>query len=372
MRVHILFSIILLFFQIYSNANALELKISFIEDDYEICEDGDYVSIIARDGKHVNLYGERMPALPFMIFKYAIDCELDYVSSDVKVSKRLLKSNIKIKFNPKHIPVNVLLQPYKTTVEDSCVSKVYPESNFRYVYSSRWDNVNILHFVGCPFEYDAVNGNLYFIDSLTAVINLDKTNDGIHSVGECPDYILNTINNKAYCKTVDKSESAEDRINDKDKVDYLIVTNRDLQDAFGNLLKWKKRKGLKVAIVTIEDISNMYPGLSTPLQIKTFLYEKFRDCNLKYVLLGGDDKIIPSMKCYCKANGIEYDSMPVDLYYSCFGGAFDWDGNANGIFGEKDDNISLVSSIYLSRVPVRSRNDAVDYISKVIDYELNP
>lgn len=82
---------------------------------------------------------------------------------------------------------------------------------------------------------------------------------------------------------------------------------------------------------------------------------------MKYVLLGGDDTIVPKASCYVSAGGYTENEMPTDLFFACFGGNFDWDGNKNGIYGETTDGIDMSPSIYVTRIPIRTSTDVVAF-----------
>lgn len=120
----------------------------------------------------------------------------------------------------------------------------------------------------------------------------------------------------------------------------------------------------------MEDIEQMYTGISTQEKLKQCLYSLFKTRGLKYVLLGGDDSVVPVRYCKNKCSVYTEDKMPTDLYYACFAGRFDWDANGNGIYGEPSDSIDLMPSIYLSRLPIRTISEAENYSKNVVSYEM--
>lgn len=92
---------------------------------------------------------------------------------------------------------------------------------------------------------------------------------------------------------------------------------------------------------------------------------------VKYVLLAGDDLDVPVRGCY--AYGVNKDSsIPSDLYYGCFGKEFYWDKDGDKVYGEIEDNIDFYPSVYVSRAPIRSVDDAEVFINRTIEYETNP
>ena len=71
-----------------------------------------------------------------------------------------------------------------------------------------------------------------------------------------------------------------------DSIDYLLITNGDLSAGFEPLLEWKTRKGLKTAMITVDEISENYEGASIQLKIKQCLFDYYTNHGLKWVLLG--------------------------------------------------------------------------------------
>lgn len=158
-----------------------------------------------------------------------------------------------------------------------------------------------------------------------------------------------------------------------DPIDYVIITKRSLVSSFEPLLKWKRMKGLYSKIITMEDIESDYEGDGIQLKLKNCLYKLYRNNGLQYVLLGGDDTVVPVRGCYgdvVAGNTPTKDlTIPTDLYYACFGKNFEWDGNNNGIYGETDDNINLYPDIYVTRLPVRLPEHVTAFVDKLICYE---
>lgn len=253
----------------------------------------------------------------------------------------------------------------------------------------------MMTFKVMPFSYNAQNGSVC-ISRFTLNIQLspfvaEEENIELSTSTQelVKDNIIKTIENKELFNTFYPSTNQRKVLRSRNSIEeenpdyYLIITSEALQSSFANLLAWKKQKGLKGEIVTIEHIADSfnvdlnYNNL-TPLQVKTFLRNKYqrtrRVANDMYVLLGGGTQIIPTT--YCKApntgDNLSTESIPCDYYYSCFGGAFDWDGNGNGVIGEVGDNIDFSPYIYVSRIPLNSNSEISAFTTKVINYEQNP
>ena len=346
--------------------------ISFSLEDFSFEDDENgCVHILAPELEAV--YSEsNVPGLPLLSYSVAIDGNAMYLSSNPRYTKRLVKSNVTIAQSPIPIPTNssslsIPLLPCSYPLA------VYPSSNCQYAIASEWENVKILHFQICPFVYDAIEKNLYFIDRIDLDITIgDDNRISSRSSINTDSQVLRTL-----AKNVDEvdgilSKTIKAQVQDR-KVDYVIVTSNALKSAFEPLLKWKKAKGVYAEIATIENIKGRFSGYDTQFAIKCYLYELYHRNSLKYVLLGGDDTVVPVRGCFGRAT-VREDSVlvvltdtviPTDMYYACYGGDFTWDGNGNGVYGETTDNLNLSQSVYVSRVPVRTQTDVEAFVNKL-------
>ena len=163
-------------------------------------------------------------------------------------------------------------------------------------------------------------------------------------------------------------------------IKYLIITCDSLKNAFQELANWKTTKGVKAKIETVEDIYNTYTDSSSnQIKIKQCIYDYYQQ-GLEYVLLGGDENIVPIQGCFGKGKEAgKQDTtkdfhIPTDLFYSLFDGNFDWNADGDSIIGEIEDNVSFdfKSVVAISRIPISTPQEIEIVIHKTINYELNP
>ena len=107
--------------------------------------------------------------------------------------------------------------------------------------------------------------------------------------------------------------------------------------------------------------------------IKNRLHSKYYHNNVKYVLLGGDESVVPVQYCqgkYISGGVVQTEFVPTDLYYTnCSAIAPTWDYNGNGIIGEMGDEIGFIPNFYLTRIPVETTADVEKFTQKLIRYE---
>lgn len=169
-----------------------------------------------------------------------------------------------------------------------------------------------------------------------------------------------------------KTDTNADNDTDHDLIDYVVITSSGLKESFGPLIEWKRTKGVRARIITMEDISNDYEGNTVQLKIKKCIRDLYANNGLKYVLLGGDDTVVPVQGCYGKAGEALDMTIPTDLYYGCFSGDFNWDADGDGIYGENTDKVDLTPAVFVTRAPVRTASHVIAFVDKILRYEKTP
>jgi hypothetical protein len=155
---------------------------------------------------------------------------------------------------------------------------------------------------------------------------------------------------------------------------YYIITNKELAPGFEKLAAWKTRKELPTKIVTTDVIYSTFDGIDRQEKIRNFIGSIHR-CGAEYVLLGGDDSIVPVRIVY--QGGLDnptppqYDKPACDLYYSDLDGT--WDADGDNIYGElASDSVDLNPDICVGRISVESSEECAAFVDKVLTYERNP
>lgn len=245
----------------------------------------------------------------------------------------------------------------------------YPIKSVQIIDCKQYNQYKSITLQLSPFIYKT-SGELSFISKLSIIFHTDNQNTSTTSI------VNNSISKNILSQFVNSPNLIRptiDHVEFDENIDYLIITSQKLTLAFEKLRKWKTIKGVKTKVISTAQISNNYDGNSMQLKIKNCIKEHVTKNGVKWVLLGGDDTIIPVMGCYGRvpsSNGIVEDlTIPTDMFYACFNGAFDWNANGNDIIGEPDDDVVLIPDVYISRLPVRTAEHIKNYITKLINYE---
>ncbi len=161
--------------------------------------------------------------------------------------------------------------------------------------------------------------------------------------------------------------------------DYLIITATALTGAFAVLAQQRTTfSGMACAIETTETIAGTYAGRDLQEKIRACIQAYVQTKGTLFVVLGGDDTIVPDRNTHVTIGVYNETAMPTDLYYSGLDGTWD-DWNTNNIFGEADvngvndhDEGDLAPDVLVGRIPVRSEAQARAYIDKVCAFEAQP
>ena len=337
---------------------------SFNINDYSISENNGKLSIESYK-KLVSFSADiGKPRLPGYSLRILIPKDSNNIKIDVKYEKKLVYQNVKVKNNPTPTSSN---GARLFIHEDTLVSVLEPVDNRGVI---NYGKFKYLYLRMTPFIYDANNGNLYFVSKIT--INLPFFHNNPSSYSSLPN---------SYANIRSKIDNPEDLLgfypiteyanNTTTPVDYLILTCDSLVNSFQSLKEWKIRKGLHTEIVSVDSIYSIpeyYFTNDHASKIKLFLYDFIDEHQTKWVLLGGDDAIIPVVMHKVISSGAGMLGFtPTDMYYSCFT-PFDWPENPN-IPPFTDYSIDFNPSVYLSRLPVRSTYDVINYTTKLLRYE---
>lgn len=155
--------------------------------------------------------------------------------------------------------------------------------------------------------------------------------------------------------------------------DYVIITSAGLAGSFRTLAAHKTQTGYRTSIEMVEEIASLYSGRDDAEKIRQYLKDFYAGGG-KYVLLGGDETVVPIRYAY--SSDVDQPVSPsllqvADLYFADLTG--EWDRDGDGVWGEKtDDAPDLTPELLVGRLPLNTAEEVRNYIDKLIQYETNP
>jgi len=343
-----------------------------ITEDYKLEKRGSQDIIKLRNYNYKNELGK--PLLPVKIMSF-------YVPENRKVtSLKLLSSQEEIlpgTYDIKHLdkledccetPTKfAVLEPVeKDSVYQS--TNPYPENIIRMLDTDISGGHTIVTVEIFPFQYIPTEGKLIYHDEIEFELILDYEKEReMHSSNYITEFVRSFVQNSENVPVVNEVKFSTDS-------EYLIITSSDLVDEFEQLTSHKQTKGLTTEILTTDYIYTNYEGEDNPAKIRNAIIDYYENYGTVWVLLGGDENVIPIRYCYHLNSDIEIpiESQQIcDLYYSDKDG--EWDADGDGLYGElTDDHPSIYPEVFLGRIPLHQPSEIENWINKLIIYETNP
>jgi hypothetical protein len=194
--------------------------------------------------------------------------------------------------------------------------EVYPKNIVKVISEGYFDgSTRIVSLIVSPLQYLPLTGEVWFSNQITFTLdfkNCDKRslkptkrsskNQNIY------DQVLNKmVDNSGDISSYQVRHSKGGSLGKQSAVqsgplpayEYVVITSESLEPFFGSFVSWKKRKGIDIGIVTVEDIFNNYDtdhtsGITDSAgAIRQYLTDSWQHGGTVWVLLGGDDTVVP-------------------------------------------------------------------------------
>ncbi len=199
-----------------------------------------------------------------------------------------------------------------------------------------------------PIQIKTIDGELKLFSNIKYKINFTNTTNLINCNKYSKDLLYQISNialNNYYLKENINLYLNSPEYKNRDKINYLIITHQDYIKAADNISNWKKQLGYRTKIIKSVNWTS-----STIKQEITNLQQN-QDYDLDYILILGNINKIPSINILKEQYKTEYS----DLYYACFDGPNDYFPDAA-----------------IARISVNNTTEAINTISKIINYEKQP
>jgi hypothetical protein len=258
----------------------------------------------------------------------------------------------------------------------------------------------ILPLTVYPVQYVPKIGEIFYFETMLITISLEETSDfspPLRKVSQDQELIAKIVDNPNDVETSVNMMpySQPTSVNISNSYDYVIITSNALQSSFQPLVDWKTLKGLNATIVLVEHIMNDSDydcdGLygdgcgsrfnDTAAHIRNFIKDAYSNWGTEYVLLGGDDEIVPARGVYAFVGEDVDRNIPCDMYYGALDGSWDNDNDTifgEGVFEEGPENATageeadFFAEVYIGRATVETAEEAANFVNKTLSYEQNP
>ncbi len=252
----------------------------------------------------------------------------------------------------------------------------YPAEPIEMANNGTMRGYNLVTIKVFPLQYIPASGKVYLNREMDITVrytlnpHVSLALDAHHYDPSFEQMVKGMVENPDDVEGSLPAKTAASPVNSLD-VKYLIITKESLRSSFQALADWKTAKGAPAEIVSVETIRASYSGVDDQTKIKNCIVDYYNNFGLVYVLLGGDDTVVPDRDCYV-AVGSEVEShMPTDLYYAGLDDV-NWNDNNDSQPCNTNDSIDLLPDVWVGRAPVRSTADVAAFVNKTINYDKNP
>ncbi len=255
----------------------------------------------------------------------------------------------------------------------------YPSYNYELVTVQRLAGMDIAVINVYPYKYMPASGRVGYYRNIDIHIDTKDNNTVREEQNRkiCKsESIMKRLNiltvNPELVQSYPNENTPElnrDLVDVNDPYQYVIVCGADYVDLFEDYAEWKEEHGVHAGVFSINDIYSEYSGTQT-IKLRSFIadaYETWANTAhpLEYVLLAGDDEIIPVRGVWGYVNETD-NNIPCDMYYGCLDGTWNADGDA--VYGESNDNVDLYAEVHVGRYPGDTMEDFENMIFKTIQY----
>ncbi|MCF7912890.1 MAG: T9SS type A sorting domain-containing protein [Candidatus Cloacimonetes bacterium] len=319
------------------------------------------------------------PSIPYISVKYLLAMGEEFDRAEISYTGS--EQELSIVLDPVQQPQPLSQEFIEYTAPDMSIygsSAIYPESGYKVVSTQRKNGYDILYLHLYPWRYDPAAELVNWhetaeIEIFTHYSEAIYLAQSAMLTTENPVFSGQNLYNQTALASYIKGETQLSRTlaDPSEPYSMILITSTAAGEWFGDYLDWKMDHGLETGIFYTEDIYAEYEGANNQAKIKNFINDAYMtwsgtDSPLEYVILGGDDEIIPIRGIYINAGGTIDNNLPCDLYYSCLDN--DWDGNENGIYGEVSDDVDLVPELSIGRLPFDNEQDMINWFNKVTHY----
>ena len=259
----------------------------------------------------------------------------------------------------------------------------FPEYDYKLVTVQRMNGFDLAFINIYPYKYNPVTQELSYYSKAEVFVNTEYdtetanlqskriiNNPNIHS--KFKNVILNPDMVNSYPSQATVSTERDSQIDPNDPKKMIIITDQAHIATFQEFANFKEETGVSTGVYDIGIIYTDYTGDDDADRLRKFIDHAYsswvnsRDNYLEYVILAGDDEIIPFRLCIA-SNGSERGYIPCDLYFGGLDG--DWNHDNDNYYGEYEDYPDYTPEVHVGRMPGDITQDFVNMINKSKSYE---
>ena len=293
---------------------------------------------------------------------------------------RRLPGRYRVMAHQPPVPISLMDGSHETVPPDPDIyssSEFYPGSPLEWRGSSVILGIPVAYLQVRPARWNPADGSLEVLTELTVTVDYESvpgastvSRRSLQSEMRSMETVMNVVANP---EGVLGSGAAIVGSRDLAFGEYVIIATEEYQSRAQEIADWKTAKGVPASVYTTGWIEANYSFYDLEQEIRAFLTD-CRDEGVEYVLIYGDDDVIPGRDAKISDGGMTEEYPPVDLYWSDINdmvpGVDLWDSNNNHVWGQFEiDQVDYHPDLWLGRASVNSEADCQAFNQKVMVYE---
>ncbi len=329
------------------------------------------------------------PMLPYYPANVLLPFGLDAAEVQVQLSNPVLQSG-RMEFPMARNQQPVSLPGVDTTVPNREVyesDSFWPSKDYDYLGTQMQRGYNIAILNIYPYKYNPISKELITYTDISITIEGSR-NDQLKSlqanmlrsdakaISELKQMIVNPENIGSYSQSsLWRTHSPKSRLIDLSQPKSMIViTANHAAGWWDEYVAWRCAKGVSTAVYTTNEIYAAYTGEDNAAKVRAFIQDAYQSWSnsatpLEYVILGGDDELVPERGAYGRVGGTIDTRMPTDIYFSNLDG--NWNANQNLIYGEPNDQVDMLPEVHIGRFPAETAAEFANMFRKTMHYVEN-
>jgi hypothetical protein len=329
------------------------------------------------------------PELPAVSIRLLIPPDKDVESVEIlEIEEAPFLENVIVK--PSHLlGVPGYIEPQFLPPDPQYYERdVYPNEIIKFGGTGNMGGYRIAAFLIFPLRYMPRDNRVTFINSITFKMNLKPSDPTLsprrrdeRAFNYWKEFVKKTVFNKNEVEIYSPpvfSERVEGSFAPKQgpqlggsPVSYVIIVPDDYATPFYDFAEWKTKLGYPAVVRTTSWIYQNYEGADLAEKIRNFIINAYQNWGTLWFLVAGDYTDIPTRAAYVPLPvGEEYQYVTSDLYFACLDGNWNFDGD--DYWAELEDSTDVFPDVFVGRAPIRSVEEAENFINKTISYKENP
>jgi hypothetical protein len=311
------------------------------------------------------------PMLPYFPLKVLLPFGEKYEAAEINLGDHNALRGVSIPHAQAQQPISLAALTGVTQADPAIYGQdaLYPAKDWEYLGTQYYRGYAVAIFNVFPFKYNPVSRELVCAGELE--LKLDTVFDTkeaeyqarfVTRNASTEGYLSRFVQNPAMSSTYANFDSYKQTSSTRDMDlstphTMIVITNSTAAPWFSDYISGRNDQGINTGIYLTDDIYANYDGEDNAAKVRNFIIDAYTTWNttsspLEYVIMGGDDELVPLRGVFGRVGSTRDNNMPSDLYFSNLDG--NWNANNNAIYGEMYDNVDYVPEVHIGRFPAET------------------